>query len=64
MNKMLMENFTFCSASSTISNSPDVILQDEANLILASASQGGVAEPITDSSNFNFFPHNNIYCKL
>lgn len=56
-------NFIDCSASTTLADSPFVISQEEANQTFASSTEGGVAEPLSDSSNKIFFIDSNVYSK-
>lgn len=55
--------FFIYSANTTLADSPFLISQDEADQTFASSIEGGVAEPITDTSN-TFFLSKNIYAKL
>lgn len=55
--------FLVYSANTVVADSPFVIPQDEADQVLASANNGGVAEPIPDTS-ICFYYNRNLYSKL
>lgn len=50
------------SANVAVADSPSVIPQEEADQALASAAEGGAAEPIPDTSIY--FSKQNLYSKL
>lgn len=52
-----------CSANTIVADSPYFIPQDKADQVLAAANDGGVAEPVPDTS-IHFFHPKNLYSKL
>lgn len=52
------------SANTVVADSPFVIPQDQADQALASANEGGVAEPLPDTSIPHFYYTKNLYSKL
>lgn len=61
--EMSLRFVCFCSASTTLEDSPFGISQEEANQTLATYTEGGDAEPLSDSSNKIFFINSNVYAK-
>lgn len=51
------------SASTTLTDSPFGISLEEANQTLATCTEGGEAEPLSDSSNKIFFIDSNVCAK-